>query len=326
MSDLKTGKGKCPIDIVPLGVCKGVARVLEHGAHPSKYARGNWYEADDDQIGNRYLGAGLRHLIDCQRQNGTFDLESLAKRDAESDLPEIDHLLCSLFIIRALMTKRGALPEDPGMSRLYTDDMLKSESDGWSSMLKGFDRMRAEQGLPPLEDDSSVFDTRGIGATDKSEKNTLIPESANPIYGDNGKLVSWSMDVNKPLRGYKSVPLYSADHDRQPRDVRNPCPLHGAYTHANPRPTRPGDAPSTSEDRAVPMPGPRFVVMRAEDVPEGTVAEYGHEDWCVGYADDYNTGAIKTGSSVWFNPTGVRPTPPTVLTHAIVDTRPEGSE
>lgn len=119
MSDLKTGKGKCPLDAVPLGTLKGAARVFEHGYHPAKYARGNWHTAEDAEIGNRYAGALLRHLADAQRPDGAFDLASLASRDRESGLPEIDHAICGLLILRGLLTKRGALPEDPGMSRLY---------------------------------------------------------------------------------------------------------------------------------------------------------------------------------------------------------------
>ena len=34
----------------------------------------------------------------------------------------------------------------------------------------------------------------------------------------------------------------------------------------------------------------RFVVMKADDVPAGALAEYGYESWCVKYADQHNRG------------------------------------
>lgn len=110
---IKAAGSKVPLNLLPLRVLKGVARVFGYGA--KKYAKGNWYTASDDEFADRYVGGALRHLSDAQRPDGTFDFESLAALDKESGLPEIDHLLCGLIMLRGLATKRGILPEDPGV-------------------------------------------------------------------------------------------------------------------------------------------------------------------------------------------------------------------
>lgn len=115
MSDqkIKSAAGKVPLDLIPLRTLKGAARVFEYGA--KKYARGNWYSATDDEFTHRYVGGALRHLSDAQNPDGTFDFESMCARDLESGLPEIDHLLCGLMMLRGLLTKRNVLPADPGV-------------------------------------------------------------------------------------------------------------------------------------------------------------------------------------------------------------------
>ena len=117
MSDqkIKSASGKVPLDLVPLASIKGAARVFGYGA--KKYAKGNWYTATDDEFGARYAGGALRHLADAQRPDGTFDFESLAALDVESGLPEIDHMLCGLMMLRGLLIKRGVLPADPGIGK-----------------------------------------------------------------------------------------------------------------------------------------------------------------------------------------------------------------
>jgi hypothetical protein len=117
MSDqkIKTAAGKIPLDLVPLDSIKGAARVFGYGAR--KYARGNWYTATDDEFGGRYAGGALRHLASAQRPDGTFDFNSLASVDEESGLPEIDHMLCGLMMLRGLLIKRGVLPVDPGIGK-----------------------------------------------------------------------------------------------------------------------------------------------------------------------------------------------------------------
>lgn len=111
---IKTASGKCPLDLVPLASLKGAARVFQYG--DKKYAKGNWHTADDPDFTHRYVGGALRHLADAQQPDGTYDLSSLASLDAESGLPEIDHMICGLLMLRGLLTKFGALRADPGES------------------------------------------------------------------------------------------------------------------------------------------------------------------------------------------------------------------
>lgn len=100
------------MNLIPLRALKGAARVFGYGA--KKYKPGNFLEADDKEIGNRYIGAALRHLSDSQDPNGLYTYESLAELDAESGLPEIDHIICGLIMLRGLLIKHEILAEDPG--------------------------------------------------------------------------------------------------------------------------------------------------------------------------------------------------------------------
>ena len=105
---------KAPLDMVPLRSLKGAARVLRYGT--KKYrTQGNFLSATlGDGAGGRYHGAALRHLSECQEPSGVFSVESLAAIDDESGLPHIDHMICGLLMLRAILVKDGALPEDPG--------------------------------------------------------------------------------------------------------------------------------------------------------------------------------------------------------------------
>lgn len=110
---VKTAAKKAPLAMVPAAALTGAARVYQYGA--KKYAAGNFYNANlDDGAGSRYVGAALRHLSEMQHPNGLHTPESLASRDDESGLPHIDHAICSLLMLRSIMTKNNALPTDPG--------------------------------------------------------------------------------------------------------------------------------------------------------------------------------------------------------------------
>lgn len=108
---IKTSAAKVPIWSIPLRVLYGCARVFQFGA--SKYAKGNWHNASDAELGERYVGAALRHLAAMQNPDGTVTLESCANRDVESNLPEIDHAIASLVMLRGLLIKTGKLAADP---------------------------------------------------------------------------------------------------------------------------------------------------------------------------------------------------------------------
>lgn len=112
---INTAAIKAPINLVPLASIVGPSRVAEHGS--IKYALGNWHQADDDDIAGRYMGGLLRHVIAAQRPDGCFDLASIAKLDDESGLPEIDHAIMGLLMLRGLAIKHGVLPVDPGQSK-----------------------------------------------------------------------------------------------------------------------------------------------------------------------------------------------------------------
>lgn len=115
MSDLKikTAAGKAPLAMAPLRAGKGKARVYAYGA--KKYEAGNFLRASlVDGAGMRYMSAALRHASEMQNADGTFTAVSLAALDDESGLPHIDHMLCSLEMLRSIMVKDGVLAEDPG--------------------------------------------------------------------------------------------------------------------------------------------------------------------------------------------------------------------
>lgn len=110
---IKTAAGKPPLGMVPAQALIGPSRVYGYGGR--KYAPGNYYNATlDDGAGARYVSAALRHLGEMQLPNGLHTPESLAMLDPESGLPHLDHAICGLLMLRAIMIKCGALPADPG--------------------------------------------------------------------------------------------------------------------------------------------------------------------------------------------------------------------
>jgi Domain of unknown function (DUF5664) len=128
---IKTAAGKAPLHMVPLRVLKGASRVFNYGA--KKYAVGNFLKAAmEDGAGGRYIGAELRHMADCQGLDGQFTPESLANLDPESGLPHIDHMLCGLIMLRAIMVKDGVIAEDPGegLEPPKVDTRPRSETTG----------------------------------------------------------------------------------------------------------------------------------------------------------------------------------------------------
>lgn len=111
-SKIAAAAKKVPLNMVPLSGLKGMARVFAYGT--KKHGRGNFATGTDDGAPDRYIGGFLRHVADSQKVNGVYDWESLAKLDEESGLPEIDHALCGLLMLRIIMTIKGTLPADPG--------------------------------------------------------------------------------------------------------------------------------------------------------------------------------------------------------------------
>lgn len=109
---IKSSADKPPLGMIPDSALTGAARVFGYGA--VKYAPGNFLQASlEDGAGARYISAARRHLAAMQQPNGLWSAESLGRLDDESGLPHIDHAICSLIMLRAIMIKDGALPEDP---------------------------------------------------------------------------------------------------------------------------------------------------------------------------------------------------------------------
>jgi len=113
-SKIAAAAAKIPLELIPLQALRGAARVFGYGK--KKHGHGNFLLAHvDDGAIDRYTGGFLRHLSDCQQLDGKFTAESLAHLDAESGLPEIDHAICGLVMLRAIAIKCGVLPADPGL-------------------------------------------------------------------------------------------------------------------------------------------------------------------------------------------------------------------
>lgn len=297
MSDLKIKQaaGKVPLNLIPLSALKGAARVFQHGAF--KYEAGNFLLATDDDVGNRYVGGFLRHVSDAQRPDGLFDLATLAALDVESGLPEIDHAICGLIMLRAILAKRGALPADPGLSKLLRTEPVDVHApsvfpEGDPGAIRPF-----TVAPPPTHID--------------------IPASAEPIYGPNG----W-------ITGYRGADVNQLG--TEPADVHAPSifPEGNPGAIRPPRPTGPGDTgrPMTmaEHERAAdgpptPQPGPRFIVVPKAEAGDRP-AEFSDERWCREYAAEYNSGSVCFQPEI-YGCDAYRDDPE--RTHAIVDTRPE---
>ncbi len=107
---VSTANKKVPLDYLPLSALGGAARVFQYG--DTKYARGNFLNATlADGAEARYTGGIMRHLGSCQGLDGILDYSRI---DEESGLPEIDHMLAGLIMLRAVLIKENKLPADPG--------------------------------------------------------------------------------------------------------------------------------------------------------------------------------------------------------------------
>jgi len=107
-----TAARKPPLDLVPLKALTGTSRVFQYGA--KKYAPGNFIKAnEEDAPVARYIGAVLRHMKACQNPDGTYSWSGfMSAMDDESGLPEIDHMIAGLLMLRCILIK-GGMAEDP---------------------------------------------------------------------------------------------------------------------------------------------------------------------------------------------------------------------
>jgi len=108
--DLKIGRRgiKPPLHEVPLWALQGVSRVLDYGGR--KYAPGNWIKAakegDPKRALEDYMSAALRHWA---------AMDGWGALDDESGLPHIDHMLCSLIMLRGIAIRAKIMEADPGV-------------------------------------------------------------------------------------------------------------------------------------------------------------------------------------------------------------------
>jgi hypothetical protein len=106
----KNDNGKPPIDLVPTGIIRGIARVLAHGAE--KYGRHNWRGG---LACSRLYAAMQRHLM------AWLDNADL---DEDSGLQHLDHAACELaFLIDTLKTR-------PDLDDRYKPDFTNTTRGG----------------------------------------------------------------------------------------------------------------------------------------------------------------------------------------------------
>lgn len=117
---------KAPLDLVPLRALVGAARVFEHGNTKKNREPGDFIKRDLDGV---FFASLIRHTAEIQALGGVVTLQSLATKDADTDLPTIDHIICNALILRTLLIRDGLLPVDPGVGRgAIVDEPAKPES------------------------------------------------------------------------------------------------------------------------------------------------------------------------------------------------------
>jgi hypothetical protein len=99
--------GKAPLDLLPLDLLTGLARVLEMGE--KKYGRNNWRKGAPS---TEQLASMLRHLQPISEVLNADKPASLLY-DAESGLPHIDHILFNVISLRLALETEHNLPRDP---------------------------------------------------------------------------------------------------------------------------------------------------------------------------------------------------------------------
>lgn len=100
--------GKVPLDLLPLDMLTGLARVLEMGE--KKYGRNNWRKGAP---ATEQLASMLRHLQPIMEAlNADKGAELLY--DSESGLPHVDHILFNVISLRLALENEYSIPRDPG--------------------------------------------------------------------------------------------------------------------------------------------------------------------------------------------------------------------
>ena len=99
--------GKPRLDLLPLDLLTGLARVLEMGE--KKYGRNNWRKGAP---ATEQLGSLLRHLQPISEVI-TADKNRDTLYDAESGLPHVDHILFNVISLRLALEAEYELERDP---------------------------------------------------------------------------------------------------------------------------------------------------------------------------------------------------------------------
>ena len=99
--------GKAPLDLLPLDMLTGLARVLEMGE--KKYGRNNWRKGAP---ATEQIASLLRHLQPISEVLNA-DGNSDGLYDTESGLPHVDHMLFNVISLRLALEAEYNIPRDP---------------------------------------------------------------------------------------------------------------------------------------------------------------------------------------------------------------------
>ena len=104
--------GKPQLDLLPLDMLTGLARVLEMGE--KKYGRNNWRKGAP---ATEQLACMLRHLQPISEVLNADKGPNLLY-DAESGLPHIDHILFNVISLRLALETEYNIPRDPVLNKV----------------------------------------------------------------------------------------------------------------------------------------------------------------------------------------------------------------
>jgi len=108
----RKNKGKPRMDLIPLDLLVGLARVLEYGEskYPTDDGSQNWRKGAPAQ---EQIASILRHLAPIISYYHQPNADSNLLRDEESGLPHIDHILFNCISLRLALEYEADLPRDP---------------------------------------------------------------------------------------------------------------------------------------------------------------------------------------------------------------------
>lgn len=116
--------GKPRLDLLPLDMLTGLARVLEMGE--KKYGRNNWRKGAP---ATEQLGSLLRHLQPISEVLNA-DKNSDTLYDTESGLPHIDHILFNVISLRLALEAEYGLERDPKIKVYVLNKQLDTSGGG----------------------------------------------------------------------------------------------------------------------------------------------------------------------------------------------------